>query len=150
MHPRTITSPEQWAALLRARGLRVTDGRLDALGRLEEHPHSSAAAIHSMLAEDSPTLSLQSVHNIVNDLTEAGILRRIDPPDSSHALYETRTEDNHHHVQCVDCLRIEDVDCVVGGAPCLSPSHSHGMRLLEAAVTFRGICAECDQIRNAA
>lgn len=150
MHAITITPPEQWGTLLREHGLRVTEGRLDALGYLEVNPHSSAAAIHAALSEESPSLSPQSVHNIVNDLTEAGMLRRIDPPEAGRALYETRTGDNHHHVQCIDCHRIEDVDCVVGGAPCLSPSHSHGMRLLEASITFRGICAECERVRESA
>lgn len=150
MRTMTPTSPEQWATLLRENGLRTTDGRIDALRYLEMNPHSSAASIYTALAERSPALSPQSVHNIVNDLTGAGILRRIDPPETGYALYETRTGDNHHHVQCIDCRRIEDVDCVVGGAPCLSPNHSHGMRLLEASVTFRGICAECEQVRSAA
>lgn len=146
----TPTSPEQWGTLLRGQGLRVTEGRVDALCYLEAHPHSSAATIHAALTEQSPTLSPQSVHNIVNDLTEAGVLRRIDPPEAGSALFETRTDDNHHHVQCIHCHRIEDVDCVVGGAPCLTPSHSHGMRLLEAAITFRGICADCEHLRSAA
>lgn len=144
MHTRKVTSPEQWATLLRERGLRVTDGRIEALEHLEAHPHSSVAKIHGLLAERTPALSLQSVHNIVNDLTDAGILRRIDPPEAGRALYETRTDDNHHHVQCIHCHRVEDVDCVIGGAPCLSPSHSHGMRLLEASITFRGVCEACE------
>lgn len=146
----TTTPPEQWGTLLREHGLRITEGRLDALVYLESHPHSPAAAIHAALAEYSPTLSPQSVHNIVNDLTEAGILRRIDPPEAGRALYETRTGDNHHHAQCVHCHRIEDVDCVVGGAPCLSPNRAHGMRLIEASITFRGICSDCEQARSAA
>ncbi|MBU3995269.1 MAG: transcriptional repressor, partial [Actinobacteria bacterium] len=54
------------------------------------------------------------------------------------------TADNHHHVQCIVCHRIEDVDCVVGEAPCLTPHDAHGMRVLEASVTFRGVCAACD------
>lgn len=144
MHVETPTSPEQWGTLLREHGLRVTEGRVTALSYIEMHPHSSAADILDALSSELPSLSQQSVHNIVNDLTETGLLRRIDPPDSGRALYETRTGDNHHHVQCVVCHRIEDIDCLVGGAPCLSPDHSHGMRLLEASVTFRGVCAECE------
>lgn len=144
MRTAVSTSPAQWGELLRERGLRVTAGRLTALSHIEAHSHSSAAEVHSALSAEHPSLSQQSVHNIVNDLTEAGLLRRIDLPDSGSALYETRTADNHHHVQCIVCHRIEDIDCVVGEAPCLSPDHSHGMRLLEAAVTFRGVCADCD------
>lgn len=142
------TTPERWGEMLREHGLRVTTGRLTALAHIEAHPHSSAAEVHTALAAEQSSISQQSAHNIVNDLTEVELLRRIDLPDSGSALYETRTQDNHHHVQCVVCHRIEDVDCVVGAAPCLTPDHSHGMRLIEAAVIFRGVCAECDSVSD--
>lgn len=144
MRPHPLSSPEHWGTLLRERGLRITEGRVTALSFIEAHPHSSAAAVHAALAPGHPSLSQQSVHNIVNDLSEHGLLRRIDLPDTGSALYETRTGDNHHHVQCIVCHRVEDIDCVVGEAPCMHPNHPHGMRLLEAAVTFRGVCAACD------
>lgn len=144
MHVTETTTPERWSELLREAGLRVTTGRLATLGYVEAHPHSSVAQIHAALRQELPSLSAQSLHNITHDLTAHGILQRIDTPDSGSALYETRTADNHHHVQCIVCHRIEDVDCVVGSAPCLTPHDAHGMRVLEAAVTFRGVCAECD------
>ena len=128
--PRTVA---RWADVLRAHGLRVTPGRAAALEHLETHPHSSVAQVHSALAPRLPSLSQQSVHNIANALTERGILRRIDLPDAGGARYETRTGDNHHHLQCV-----------VGKAPCLSPDDAHDMRVVEAVVIFRGICADCD------
>lgn len=143
--PATRTTPlEPWSELLREAGLRVTNGRIAALTYLDAHPHSSVAEIHSALEHEHPSLSTQSLHNITHDLTLHGILRRVDTPDSGSALFETRTADNHHHVQCIVCHRIEDIDCVVGAAPCLTPHGGHGMRLVEANVTFRGVCAECD------
>lgn len=144
MRRNTPLSPAARGERLRAHGLRATSGRVAALGYLEEHPHSSAAEIHAALADELPSLSTQSVHNIVHDLTSCGILRRIDLPDSGSALYEPRIGDNHHHVQCIVCHRIEDVPCAVGSAPCLLPGDTHGMRIVEAAVTFRGICPDCD------
>lgn len=139
-----VPEPEEWSAALRSSGLRSTAGRVAALGYLAAHPHSSAGEVHAGLADELPTLTLQSVHNIAHDLTEHGLLRRVSLPDSDSTLYETRIGDNHHHVQCVVCRRVEDIDCVVGEAPCLSPDHAHGMRLLEAAVTFRGVCRACE------
>ena len=142
--PDGLDATERWSARLREHGLRATGGRIAALDYLDMHPHSSAAEVHAGLHGELASLTMQTVHNIVHDLSECGILRRIDLPDSGSALYETRSGDNHHHVQCVQCRRIEDIDCVVGAAPCLTPDHTHGMRLLEAAVVFRGICADCD------
>ncbi len=140
----TELETQRWGDALRDAGLRVTPGRVAALHYVDSHPHVSVGQIHAALADELPSLSAQSVHNITNDLVEHGIMRRIDLPDTNSALFETRVADNHHHIQCVVCHRIEDIECVVGEAPCLTPGHAHGMRLLEAAVTFRGVCSNCD------
>lgn len=150
MHSHGPSTDAQRADRLRASGMRVTAGRVAALAHLESHPHSRVSEIHAALAQNAPSVSLQSVHNIMNDLTEHGILRRLDLPDSDGALYELEHLDNHHHVQCVACGRIEDVECATGLAPCLTPTSRQGgdgggMRILEASVTFRGICADCEQ-----
>lgn len=144
MNMPTEAETQRWGNTLRGVGLRVTLGRIAALHFVDAHPHVSVGQIHSALVNQLPSLSAQSVHNITNDLAERGILRRIDLPDTSSALFETRVADNHHHIQCIVCRRIEDIECVIGEAPCLAPGHAHGMRLIEAAVTFRGLCAECD------
>lgn len=133
-----------WAARVRRSGLRVTSGRVAALEYLEHHPHSSAAQVFAAIREGRPRLTVQSVHNVVNDLCEHGLLRRLSLPDSGGAFYETRTADNHHHIRCAVCGRVEDVDCAVGEAPCLVPQPGHGMPVVLAAdVVFTAICADC-------
>lgn len=133
-----------WLQTLHDKGLRATVQRVAVLEFLAHHPHADADMIFRELHPSFSTLSLQSVHLIVQDLSGKGIIRRVSLPDSASARYETRIEDNHHHMQCVSCGRIEDVDCVVGQAPCLDPSHGHDMRILEASVVFRAVCRECD------
>ncbi|MDQ1543619.1 MAG: Fur family transcriptional regulator, stress-responsive regulator [Actinomycetota bacterium] len=127
---------------LRLSGLRATVGRLEVLKALEEHPHSDADRLHGLVAPGLPRLSIQSVHNVLSDLTRAGLVRRIEPARSA-ALYERRIDDNHHHVVCTECGAVADIDCVVGSAPCLHPSDSAGYRIEEAEVTFWGRCAKC-------
>ena len=51
--------------------------------------------------------------------------------------------DNHHHVVCRRCGAVEDIDCVVGAAPCLQASDTGGFVLDEAEITFRGLCPDC-------
>ena len=46
--------------------------------------------------------------------------------------------------------QVEDVDCAVGAAPCLSPSDDLGMQLLSADVLYRGICRSCRAAEAAA
>ncbi|WP_405218706.1 Fur family transcriptional regulator [Agrococcus sp. Ld7] len=130
--------------LLRARGLRVTQGRLAVLDVLEQRPHADAESVHRTLAAQGHDTSVQSVHNVLGDLTAAGIVRRFAPARSA-ARYERRIDDNHHHAVCSRCGRIDDVDCVVGEAPCLHADAPTGFTVLAAEVTFVGICATCAQ-----
>ena len=133
---------------LRNAGLRVTAQRVAVLHALDTRPHASADALHGDLRAIVPGIALATVHGVVKDLATAGIVRRVSLPDIGSALYEIESDDNHHHLQCVRCGRVEDVACAVGEAPCLHPSHDHGMRVIEASVTFRAICHECEGNEN--
>lgn len=140
----TVAPPER----LRRAGLRVTVQRVAVLDALSRYPHASAEALHAVLRDTTPGIALPTVHGIVNDLTGAGIISRVSLPDVGSALYEIQADDNHHHVQCIECGRVEDVACAIGEAPCLHPSHDHGMRIIEASVTYRAICSNCERNGN--
>jgi Fe2+ or Zn2+ uptake regulation protein len=130
------------ADLLRARGLRVTRGRLAVLDVLDRMPHADADEVHRALAATGGQTSVQSVHNVLADLTAAGVVRRFEPARSP-ARYERRVGDNHHHAVCARCGRVDDVDCVVGEAPCMHADAPAGFEVQAAEVTFVGLCADC-------
>jgi len=127
---------------LRSAGLRVTEPRLAVLRALEPSPHAAAEQVFARVALELPGTSVQAVYGVLNALTGAGLVRRIEPAGSA-ALYELRTGDNHHHVVCGVCGSVADVDCVVGHAPCLTPSHDSGYLVQTAEVTFWGLCPAC-------
>jgi len=127
---------------LRNAGLRATAGRIAVLDALSSMAHTDAERIYQVVSSELPTTSIQSVHNILADLTSVGLIRRIEPAGSA-ALYERRIADNHHHVVCTSCGAVADVDCVVGEAPCLSPSSTSGFTVQTAEVTFWGLCPGC-------
>ena len=127
---------------LRAAGLRVTESRAAVYEALALAPHASADDVFAAIVERMPRASRQSVYNALGDFAEAGIVRRIEPAGRP-MLFELRVADNHHHLVCVSCGAVEDVDCVVGHAPCLTPSESHGYALQAAEVTFWGTCPAC-------
>ncbi|GAA2034485.1 fur family transcriptional regulator FurA3 [Agromyces tropicus] len=138
------TRPDDAAARIRGAGLKVTAPRLAVLDAVADHGHLDADAVHARVAEALPGTSLQSVYNVLGALTDAGLLRRIEPA-ASPALYESRTGDNHHHVVCTRCRAVADVNCVVGEPPCLAPSDGAGFAIHTAEVTFWGLCADCQR-----
>lgn len=130
------------AEALRAAGLRVTEPRVAVYEALSENAHASADAVLAAVVGTRPSTSIQSVYNALGDFVDAGLVRRIEPAGRS-MLFELRVDDNHHHVVCSRCGAIEDVDCVVGAAPCLEPGDTRGFAIESAEVTFWGICPAC-------
>ena len=131
------------AERLRRAGLRVTAPRLAVLEAAREAgPHASADGIAVAVRSRLGTLSTQAVYDNLHALVAAGLLRRIEPAGSP-ARDEVRVGDNHHHVVCRLCGATADIDCVLGAAPCLDPSATHGFVIDEAEITFWGVCPRC-------
>ena len=142
----SMAVPTPHEQLIRSAGLRVTRQRVAVLDAVEAHPHASAAAVLSVVSAILPGTSHQAVYDCLAHLTQAGLLRRL-IVDGAPAAYETRTDDNHHHLVCRGCGLVVDVDCAVGAAPCLQASDAAGFVIDEADVIFRGFCASCAATR---
>ncbi len=140
----TTTDFEQ---LLRGVQLRITRPRVAVLSAVHANAHADTESVIGMVRADLGEVSHQAVYDVLRALTEAGLLRRIQPPGSV-ARYEARVGDNHHHVVCRSCGAIEDVDCAVGEAPCLTASEAHGFVIDEAEVVYWGRCPACSTAAN--
>lgn len=130
------------AQLLRDRGLQVTAQRLAVLRAVTSSPHGTADDIEEIVRADIGVISRQAVYDALGALTEKGLIRRIQPARSA-ARYEDRVDDNHHHLVCRSCGRTVDVDCAVGGRPCLEADDQHGFVIDEAEVIYWGVCPDC-------
>ncbi len=134
--------PTDHAELLRAADLRVTAPRLAVLAEVAARPHATAEEIRGAVHERIGTVSTQAVYDVLHALTDARILRRIEP-DGSPGRFELFRGDNHHHVVCRGCGAVDDVPCAVGHAPCLTASDDHGFAIETAEVIFWGTCPDC-------
>ena len=129
---------------LRAASLRVTRPRLAVLKALREHPHVDTDAVISLVRTELPAVSHQAVYDVLRALTEARLVRRIQPAGAT-ARYESRVGDNHHHVVCRSCGAIADVECAVGHTPCLTASDDHGFVIDVAEIVYWGTCPDCSE-----
>ena len=129
---------------LRAASLRVTAPRIAVLAEVHDHPHADVDTLTSAVRRRLGSVSTQAVYDVLRALTDAGLVRRIEPAGSP-ARFEARVGDNHHHVVCRGCGVVADVDCAVGEAPCLGASSTNGFVIDEAEVTYWGLCPDCQQ-----
>jgi Fur family transcriptional regulator, stress-responsive regulator len=133
-----------FTGMLRGAALRVTRPRVAVLAAVHDHPHADTDSIIDAARRDSGDVSHQAVYDVLRALTEAGLVRRIQPTGSV-ARYEARVGDNHHHLVCRVCGAIVDVDCAVGDTPCLTASDGAGYEIDEAEVIYWGRCPDCAQ-----
>lgn len=134
----TTPAPE----LLREHGLRVTAQRLAVYEAVRDRPHTTADAVAETARGQVGSISLQAVYDALAILVDADLVRRIQPAGSP-ARFEARVRDNHHHVICRSCGRVEDVDCAVGETPCLTAADGLGYAIDEAEVIYWGQCPGC-------
>jgi Fur family ferric uptake transcriptional regulator len=137
-----VPSSQEIERILRSAELRVTRPRVAVLHSVHQHPHADTNSIIDDVRRRLGEVSHQAVYDVLQALTSAGLIRRIQP-SGSVARYEARVADNHHHIVCRSCGAVADVDCSVGFAPCLTPPEAHGYAIDEAEVIYWGICPTC-------
>jgi Fe2+ or Zn2+ uptake regulation protein len=142
-----VPSTAQLEHRLREADLRITRPRLAVLAAVREHPHADTYSIIDSARAELGTVSRQAIYDVLNALTDAGLLRRIQP-SGSVARYESRVGDNHHHIVCRACGAVADVDCAVGISPCLEASQDHGYTIEEAEVIYWGLCGTCSTTKG--
>jgi Fur family transcriptional regulator, stress-responsive regulator len=122
------------ANLLRDSHLRVTAARVAVLEVLAERSHLTTDDIAAGVRERIGSVSTQASYHVLDALTAAGLLRRIEVAGSA-ARYERRVGDNHHHLVCRSCGEVSDIDCRT-----TTPA---GYKIDEAEIVFWGTCPRC-------
>lgn len=144
-----IGQPYHWPSRIRATGLRSTRQRVATLEALEGFPHATADELLNQVRLTLPAITIQSIYTVVQSLVDVGLIRKLEFGPTA-ARFEIQHADNHHHVHCRRCGRIEDVPCKHGSAPCMTPAKTHGMVIDMADVVYYGTCQQClDNIEQA-
>ncbi len=145
---------EHFAALLKSKGLKVTNQRigvLDVLSKSKDH-HLTAEEIYDLVRLDYPDIGLATVYRTVQLLLELGLIDRINLDDGC-ARYEissktTENQHHHHHLICLSCGKVfsfeEDfLERLEGHI-----QESMGFRVTDHEVKLYGYCKECQERRQ--
>ena len=128
---------------LRSTGHRVTPQRvlihrtLRDLGR-----HATAEEVQANVSERLPNASLPTIYATLDLFEELGLVRRI-AAGTGPALYDPRT-DEHQHMVCRRCGRVEDLDAGIDAAPALREARRRGFSPHGAELVVSGLCAACE------
>ncbi|MBI2623408.1 MAG: transcriptional repressor [Candidatus Liptonbacteria bacterium] len=135
-------SGSEFRRMLREHGCKATPPRLlvlELLGKTKE-PMSAQALIETLAGKTDQA----TVYRILKTLKHRGLIRQVDLRHN-HAHYELSRGDEHHHLVCNHCGKIEDVRlCDVGATHQAILRHSkHFSKITQHALEFYGVCTSC-------
>ena len=134
-----VQSPAELTESFRERRLRITPQRVavfEALHRSKDHP--TAESVYQTVALGMPYISLRTVYQTLNDLTEMGEIKRLDM-GSDAARFDPNV-DEHHHLVCEECGLITDAYLDVAG---LDLGALDGFEPTRTKVVVMGRCERC-------
>jgi Fur family transcriptional regulator, ferric uptake regulator len=136
-------SVEDLAALLHARGERLTPQRMFVLEVLQEGSgHQSAEAIYERTKLKYPYINLATVYRTLTWLRDQGLISETDL-GGGHTEYEALAAHRHHHLVCLACGgRIEFADELVAPLAAALREHYGFEPRLDHLAIF-GLCRGC-------
>ncbi len=124
--------------LCRRTGWKCTPQRLAVYEFLQQnHSHPDVDTVWNAVRRSQPAISRESVYRILNELSEYGIIERIDHIDN--ARYDCRVG-AHGHFICKSCGEISDFDWPDGAQ---IPSELLARQVQHMEIRLVGLCPKC-------
>ena len=139
----------EFAVRCRRGGLAVTPQRLAIIKALlgsGEHPR--ADAIFAAVRVQHPYISLATVHRTLETLCEIGEARKVTTLHDS-ARYDGNITP-HHHVVCVKCRRIRDIEIPRLDRLLAGKSELGEFTVLGSSLEIHALCEDCGAKRASA
>jgi Fe2+ or Zn2+ uptake regulation protein len=131
-------------AMLRKSGYKATGPRLSILALFKETKHPMSAQEILLALPRSAHVDQATVYRTLKTLKAKSLVKPIDLRHN-HAHYELANLEEHHHLICLRCGRIEDVDrCGVETLQTTVLKNSkHFAQIKEHTLEFYGLCKTC-------
>jgi len=133
---------KRFEELCREQGVPLTVQRraiLESLAHREDHP--TADQVYEKVALTLPGLSRTTVYRVLETLVEMGVIHKANHLGSA-ARYDPNTE-RHHHLTCLACHRVVDVEDDRLKRVELPKSRAQGFEITDYSVHFKGYCPDC-------
>jgi Fe2+ or Zn2+ uptake regulation protein len=129
-------------AVLHRRGQRVTPQRLILHRLLRAGPqHLTADDLLAASRPQLPNVSLPTVYATLDLFEELGVIRRV-PGTGPAQVYDSRVE-RHHHVRCVRCGSVSDLEADIEVGAAARAATRLGFAPERVDVTVTGLCPAC-------
>lgn len=114
---------------------------LDALINNVIHP--TAEKLYSIIQIEYPEVSKATLYRNLNQLAEAGIIKKIDGLEApAHFDHNTHP---HYHFICEKCGRVFDVSSDVAKDVVSKTEEETGFKVTSHEIVFKGLCKDCQE-----
>jgi Fur family ferric uptake transcriptional regulator len=142
--------PSECLAALAAKGIRLTEPRLDVLEALAREPDDATAQqIHARLRAAGRTTGLATVYRTLAILSEHGLIDALTHRPGEFC-YRLCSAEHHHHLVCSSCHRVVELQGCDIDAWLAKVSSSHGFVATEHRLEVTGVCSTCRAAATAA
>ena len=133
---------DEFVEVCRTKNLNITYQRIkiyEALSKIDTHP--SAEDIYKIVKKEYPSISLATVYKTLETFAENNLISKV---NFLHDLarYDGNTSP-HHHLVCVKCKKIVDVNDKRLQEIKIPESSKNGFQMLGYRIQFEGICDNC-------
>src|SRR5690348_15697489 len=137
-----IKNPTAYRSALRSAGYKATPQRLALLSVLEKA--SEPLSIQEILLRcHAQSIDQATIYRTLKTLADIGLVRQVDFAHA-HAHFELATGDDHHHLICTSCGRVEDVTgCDFDRLAKRALKHSSFASIDRHSLEFFGTCRKC-------
>lgn len=112
---------------------------LDILTNNAVHP--TAEQMLKFLEKEDSNVGITTLYRNLNQLSEAGVIKKIEGLDSS-AHFDHNTFE-HYHFICEKCKRVFDIPSKVAPNLVKNTQSATGFDITDYDIVFHGICSEC-------
>ena len=129
-------------------GLRLTKQRKVVYEVLvdDKRDHPTASEVFERAKERMPSISLATVYNCLETLTQAGAVKQVNV-DRAASRYCPNLNP-HAHFCCSECNTVVDIQLDAGCAAETPWNLPDGTQLHEVDVTMKGLCPSCQAKKN--
>lgn len=117
---------------------------LEELRRVRSHP--TAAELYERVRRQLPNISLGTIYRNLELLSAGGAIQKFSL-GGGEARFDGMS-DQHNHVRCVRCGRIDDLSAVKGDPVADCPNEANGYHIIGRRLEFIGICPACREQDN--
>ena len=105
--------------------------------------HPTAETLFDIMKTEHPEVSKATLYRNLNQLSDAGIIKKIDGLEiSSHFDHNTFL---HYHFICEKCGKVWDVSSNVAQDVVEKAEESTGFKITSHEIVFKGLCKDCQK-----